>query len=52
VSRNRYKTESLVSDDQFVMKTPGCLLSGFGQEDIHDVFHSGTIFQDASSGII
>jgi hypothetical protein len=28
------------------------LLSGVGQEDIHGLFHGGTIFQDAASVII
>ena len=52
LSRDRYEAGDFVSADQFVVNTPGRLLSGFGREDDRNKFHGGTIFQDAATGII
>ena len=52
LSRDRYEAGDFVSADQFVVNTPGRLLSGFGCEDDRNKFHGGTIFQDAATGII
>ncbi len=52
LSRDRYEAGDFVSADQFVVNTPGRLLSGFGREDDQNKFHGGTIFQDAATGII
>ena len=38
--------------DQYVVKTPGRLLQGYGREADHNKFHGGTIFRDAASKII
>ena len=35
-----------------MVKTPGCLPSGYGQESNVNMFHGGTIFRDAASKII
>eukprot|EP00804_Cyclotella_cryptica_P030037 CCRYP_016933-RA/>CCRYP_016933-RA protein AED:0.63 eAED:0.45 QI:0/0/0/0.5/1/1/2/0/311 len=52
LSRDRYEAGDFVSADQFAVKTPGRMLSGFGREDDRNKFHGGTIFQDAGTGII
>ena len=38
--------------DQFICKTPGRLLEGFGREGDNKRFHGGTIFNDAATGLI
>ena len=35
-----------------MVKTPGCLPTGFGRESITNMFHCGTIFRDAASKYI
>ncbi len=52
LSRNRYEAGGFDSADQFVVNTPGCLLSGFWRGDACDKFHGGTVFQDDTAGII
>ncbi len=52
LSRDQYEAGDFVSADQFVVNTPGRLLSGFGCENACDKLHGGTIFQDAATGII
>ena len=42
----------MVSTDQFVVKTPGRLPTGFGRERRENRYHGGTIFNDAATGII
>ena len=51
-SRNKYKTEYLVSSDHFVVKTPVRLPSGFGREGPNSSFHGDTIFNDDNNSII
>ena len=41
-----------MSPNQFVVKTPGRLPSLFGRERHNNRFHSGTIYNYASSGLI
>ena len=41
-----------MSLDQYVVKAPGCLPTGFGKESLTNMFHGGTIFRDASSKYI
>ena len=41
-----------MSTDQFVVKNPGRLPSGFGRERHNNRFHVGTIYNDAASGLI
>ena len=38
--------------DQFVVKTPGRQLDGYGREGESNRYHVGTIFNDAASGVI
>ena len=38
--------------DQFVVKTPGRQLDGYGREGEDNRYHGGTIFNDAASGVI
>eukprot|EP01082_Thalassiosira_pseudonana_P005723 g5374.t1 g5374 contig2:418133-419951(-) len=52
LSWNKYEPGDFVSSDQFVVKTPGRLLIGYGREGAEHRFHGGTIFNDAASGVI
>ena len=52
LSRDQYEAGDFVLADQFVVNTPGQLLSGFGCENARDKLHGGTILQDAATGII
>ena len=38
--------------DQYVVKTPGRLPTGYGREADHNKFHGGTIFRDAATKVI
>ncbi len=49
---DRYEAGDFLSADQFVVMMPGRSLSGFDHENAQDKFHSGTIFEDAATGII
>ena len=51
ISRDKYKTGDFVSIDQYVVKTPGRLPTGFGGSD-SNMYHGGTIFRDAASKYI
>lgn len=52
LTRNKYKVGDFVLLDQYVVKTPGCLPSGYGRKSITNMFHGGTIFRDAASKYI
>ena len=52
LTRDKYNVGDFVSLDQYVVKTPGRLPSGYGQESNVNMFHGGTIFRDAASKII
>jgi hypothetical protein len=52
LSWDKYEPGDFVSSDQFVVKTPGRLLKGYGREGAEHRFHGGTIFNDAASGVI
>jgi hypothetical protein len=52
LSREQYEVGDFVSLDQYVVKNPGRLPTGFGKESITDMFHGGTIFRDAASKYI
>jgi hypothetical protein len=45
---NQYEAGDFVSMDQYVVKTPGRLPTGYGREGINDRYHGGTIFIDAA----
>lgn len=49
---DKYEAGDFVSMDQFVVKTPGRLLEGFGREGANNRYHGGTIFNDAATGIL
>ena len=49
---DKYEAGDFVSMDQFVCKTPGRLLQGFGREGEANRYHGGTIFNDAATGVI
>ena len=52
ISRDKYNVGDFVSLDQYVVKTPGRLPTGYGRETITNMFHGGTIFRDAASKYI
>ena len=52
LSRDKYETGDFVSLDQYVVKTPGRLPTGYGREAHYNLFHGGTIFRDAASKYI
>ena len=52
ISRDKYVPGDFVSMDQYVVKEPGRLPTGFGREAEHNMFHGGTIFCDACSKYI
>ena len=52
ISRDQYQPGDFVSIDQYVVKTPGRLPTGFGQESEQNMYHGGTIFRDAASKYI
>ncbi len=52
ITRDQYNVGNFVSTDQFICKTPGRLPTGYGWESQDCPFQSGTIFNDAASGLI
>ena len=44
LSRDKYCTGDFVSMDQYVVKTPGRLPTGYGKEAGHNMFHGGILF--------
>jgi hypothetical protein len=52
LSRDKYETGDFVSMDQYVVKTPGRLPTGYGRKSHTNMFHGGTIFRDAASKYI
>jgi hypothetical protein len=50
--REQYETGDFVSLDQYVVRTPGRLPTGFGKEMPTNMYHGGTIFRDAASKYI
>ncbi len=52
MSWDAYEAGDFVSADQYVVNTPGRLLSGYGREAQHNKFHGGTLFHDAATGLI
>jgi hypothetical protein len=52
LTREQYETGDFVSLDQYVVKTPGWLPTGYGQESHTNMFHGCTIFRDAGSKYI
>ena len=49
---DKYEAGDFVSMDQFVVKTPGRQLEGYGRESDSNRYHGGTIFNDAATGVI
>ena len=43
VARYKYEVGDFMSTDQFMVKTPGRIPSGFGREQHNNRFHGGTI---------
>ena len=44
LSRDQYEPGDAIHTDQFVVKTPGRLLKGYGREASHNCYSGGTIF--------
>ena len=52
LAADQYEPGDFVSMDQFIVRTPGRLPSGYGREAQENRYHGGTIFNDAATGII
>ncbi len=52
MSWDAYEAGDFVSADQYVVNTPGSLLSGYGREAPHNQFHGDTLFHDVATGLI
>lgn len=52
ISSEQYEPGDFVSADQYVVRSPGRLLEGYGKEAEHNMYHGGTIFRDAASKYI
>ena len=52
LSRDQYEPGDSIATDQFVVKTPGRLKTGYGRESLHNCYSGGTIFQDAASNLV
>ncbi len=52
LSCNRYEIGDFVSTNQFICRAPGQLPEGYDRESKGRHFQSGTIFNDAASGLI
>jgi hypothetical protein len=52
LSCEKYETGDFVSMDQYVVKTPGLLPTGYGKELNVNMFHGVTIFRDSASKYI
>ena len=52
LSRDQYEPGDAIHTDQFVVRTPGRLLKGYGREASHHSYSGGTIFQDAASNLV
>ena len=48
----KYEVGDFISTDQFVVKTPGRLPSGFGRERDNNRINGSTIYNDAISVLI
>ena len=52
LARDKYEVGDFFSTDQFVLCTPGRLPTRYGRERRHNLFHGGTIYNDAASSLI
>jgi len=52
LSADCYEPGDWISTDQFVVHTPGRLLSGYGRKGPGQCFHGGTIYADAASRLV
>ena len=52
LARDKYEVTDFMATDHLVVKTPGRLPSGFGRERDNYRFLGGTIYNDATSGLI
>lgn len=52
LTHNKYEPGDFVSADQFIVKTPGRLVSGYGKEQPGNRYHGGTLYSDGASRVI
>ncbi len=52
LAQYKYDKGDFVTLEQYIVKTPGCLPTHFGQKSHTKMFHGGTIFRDAASKYI
>ena len=48
LTKDKYKPGDFISTYQYVVSTPGCILSSYGQEANHNCFQGGTIYSDTA----
>ena len=52
LTRDKYKPGDRISCDQYVVKTPGRLIAGFGRESLDKCYNGGTIYQDSALNLV
>ncbi|KAL7461742.1 hypothetical protein ACHAXS_003253, partial [Conticribra weissflogii] len=52
LSVDQYNPGDCVASDQFVVKTPGRLTTGYGRNSDDNCYHGGTLYTDVSSGLV
>ena len=50
--RDKHKPVDLVSEDKFVVDTPGQFPTGYGRESYSSCFRGSNLYNDAATGII
>ena len=48
ISREKYEPGDFVSANQYIVRTSGRLIEGYGKEAKQNMYHGGTIFRDAA----
>jgi hypothetical protein len=46
---DKHEPGDIMSIEQFIAKTPGRLIKGYGRDAAHTCFNEGTLFQDSAS---
>ena len=52
LSKEKYEPGDMISTDQFIVRTPGRKLSGYGREGKELCYQGGTLYADAASRLI
>ena len=52
LARDKYEPGDAIHTDQYIVHTPGRIVSGYGREAAQNCYHGGTIYQDAASNLV